>query len=337
MGVEQPRERTPQPLPPPLPTWKKLLFSLSLLLFVLGIIEVALRIRYHDSLAKHEDKRYLFVRSENARLVYEMRPSHEALYPGTEIQVRTNAAGFRDREFEPKPPGRFRIAAVGDSVTVGWEVQSDETYPKRLEQLLLTRTGANLDLFNMGVGGYNSLQEFELIRTKVLAYEPDLILLGYVLNDGVLWGHDGGATRYFLHSGCMLWDQIRLRWARLRYRIGEDLVSVAFRDLAQLARDYRVPVLVVVFPYLDSGGESGYPHQAAHDHVAALAKQHGFGLLDLLETFRKAGLDTFRARPDDIIHPNKAGHSLAAEAIAAHLAAQGLVPLPGGESPAVPR
>ncbi len=325
MAPDSPAEA--QEVAPPLPTWKKLLFSLVMVVFLLGAIEVGLRIRYRASFAKHEDRRYLFIPSSNPRLVYEMRASHDAVYPGTDVKVQTNAAGFRDREFAAKPAGRFRIVAVGDSVTVGWEVASELTYPKQLEQLLARQAGAEVEVFNMGVGGYNSLQELELIRTKALAYEPDLIILGYVLNDSVLWGHDGGATRYFLHSGSMLWDFVKLRVARMRYWFGEDLVTEAFRKLADLTKEHGVPVLVVVFPYLEEGDGGGYPYQAAHDHVAALARKHGFDLLDLLEPCRRAGLETLRSRPGDIIHPDAQGHRIAADAIFAHLQARALVPL----------
>jgi len=286
---------------------------------LLGLIEVGLRIRYRESFAKHEDRRYLFIPSPNPALIYEMRASHDAVYPGTDIEVHTNAAGFRDREFTSKPQGRFRIVVVGDSVTVGWEVASELTYPKQLERLLAQRGGADVDVFNMGVGGYNSLQEVELIRSKALAYDPDLIILGFVLNDSVLWGHDGGATRYFLHSGSMLWDLLRFRVARMRYWFGDDLVTEAFRKLADLVGERKVPVLVVVFPYLEEDDSGGYPYQETHDQVAALSKRHGFDLLDLLEPFRRAGLATLRSRTGDIIHPDAQGHRIAAEAIFAHL------------------
>ena len=78
------------------------------------------------------------------------------------------------RQFqENKPPGAFRVVAVGDSFTYGAEVGDDETYPRRLETHL-----AGGEVLNMGVRAYGVDQ----IASKYLkygrAYRPDLLIVG---------------------------------------------------------------------------------------------------------------------------------------------------------------
>src|SRR5262245_7574373 len=59
-----------------------------------------------------------------------------------------NRAGFRTHEFGPKPPGVFRILALGDSCTFGIIATRDhpfsyiaEPYPQGLERLAAERLG----------------------------------------------------------------------------------------------------------------------------------------------------------------------------------------------------
>jgi len=48
------------------------------------------------------------------------------------IEIRHNSQGFRDRERTiVKPPGCFRILAVGDSFTWGWGVRQEQIYTNR--------------------------------------------------------------------------------------------------------------------------------------------------------------------------------------------------------------
>ena len=96
-------------------------------------------------------------------------------------------AGLRDREFTPpKPPGVFRVAVVGDSVTYGLFSPRNQTYPKQLEAMLnrYASPGApRFEVLNFGVMGYNVDQIVEVVGARAMAYNPDLLIYGYVLND----------------------------------------------------------------------------------------------------------------------------------------------------------
>jgi len=123
--------------------------------------------------------RELFQLSANPVLGYE-------LHPGASDGATTiNSAGFRDREFAlAKPAGVFRIVCVGDSVTFGQPKKPEESWPKALERLLNANASApRYEVLNLGVTGYNVRQVAERLRTLGLAYQPDLVLYGYVLND----------------------------------------------------------------------------------------------------------------------------------------------------------
>jgi hypothetical protein len=91
-----------------------------------------------------------------------------------------NALGLNDVEFEiPKPPGRFRILALGDSFTFGLV-----PYPHNVMTLLEARLraacpGTDLDVLNFGIGG-TGVRDYRTIVTLGLAtYDPDLVLINF--------------------------------------------------------------------------------------------------------------------------------------------------------------
>jgi lysophospholipase L1-like esterase len=99
--------------------------------------------------------------------------------------VTVNSAGFRGSDIAlPKPAGRFRIAVLGDSVTIGMGVADEEAYPAQLERLLHTRfPGRDLDVVNLGVPGYDTRQEVGLLRRNLSRLMPDMVLVGFYTND----------------------------------------------------------------------------------------------------------------------------------------------------------
>jgi lysophospholipase L1-like esterase len=119
--------------------------------------------------------------SANPLMGYELIPGSSAFEDNS--WYRINQDGIRDREYTvAKPQGVFRIAAVGDSCTFGFGLELEDTWPKQLEREL-QKTNPKTEVINFGVMGYNTPQEAERIQDKVLKYSPDLIIIGYSLND----------------------------------------------------------------------------------------------------------------------------------------------------------
>ena len=114
---------------------------------------------------------------------YVMAPSQQGWIEDAFITV--NALGFRGPEVVvPKPSGRFRVAVIGDSLTLGWGVADNETYAARLEQVLRARfPGRDLDVVNLGIGGFNTRQAVTWLERNVARVEPDLVLVGFYTND----------------------------------------------------------------------------------------------------------------------------------------------------------
>lgn len=101
------------------------------------------------------------------------------------VPVSVNRLGLRDRELAvPKPPGTVRLLGVGDSVTFGYGVPLEDTYLKVLEARLREGGGAaRYEVVNAGVEECGLDAYLDAVRTLAPVLEPDLVLVGIVLND----------------------------------------------------------------------------------------------------------------------------------------------------------
>ena len=103
--------------------------------------------------------------------------------------IALNARGYRTPEFaREKAPGALRIACVGDSWTFGMNVDQERTYPSRLAADL-GAGGANVEVLNFGVLGYSSFQGRRLLESRVLELRPDIVVVGFGMNDSEVAGY----------------------------------------------------------------------------------------------------------------------------------------------------
>jgi lysophospholipase L1-like esterase len=104
--------------------------------------------------------------------------------------ISINSQGFRTAEFGAKTPGTVRIACVGDSWTFGMPVNQDETYPSRLAALVgAAHPDRRYEVLNFGILGYSSFQGLELIKRRVLDLSPDIVAIGFGMNDSEVAGY----------------------------------------------------------------------------------------------------------------------------------------------------
>ncbi len=107
--------------------------------------------------------------------------------------MQHNSAGYRDVEHTlNKPVGTIRILGVGDSFTYGAGASFSDTYLAVLEHLLNSNPEhpQNVEIIKAGIGGFSPLSERLLIEHEGLAYQPDLILVGFNETD-ILETHIG--------------------------------------------------------------------------------------------------------------------------------------------------
>jgi len=137
--------------------------------------------------------------SSKDELVYELEPG----FLIRSVAAKISPQGMNDRYFSvTKPPHVYRIAIIGDSMSFGWKVKLEHSFPKVLEGFL-NRDGMQCEVLNFSVPGYNTAQEMELIKEKVLRFAPDAVILFYC-------GNDVNMCNYFKPS-VSLWNYLYVK------------------------------------------------------------------------------------------------------------------------------
>ncbi len=100
---------------------------------------------------------------------------------GRVITFATDARGLRATlHVEPRNAARKRVLFVGDSFTQGSQVEADELFTRRVERAL-----PEIEAWNLGVGGYSTLQELRALQPRLATLAPDLVVLVVFENDFV--------------------------------------------------------------------------------------------------------------------------------------------------------
>lgn len=283
-------------------------------------------------------------------------------YFGADLTVRhyTNSMGFRAMAEPPGPkaPGTRRIVFLGDSFTFGEGVEEEDVFSARVSvRMNAARAGGHrYEVFNLGVGGYNTEQEVALLRNFAIKLQPDVVVLVYTLNDAEpkLFEIDPvtQAPRrrsrdvpentadplppaYFpftLRSARLIWKVAQtyggatktLHYYRSLYdegREGWQATQGALRDYGNICRLEELKCYVALFPLLVDFAD--YPFVDAHRKVSAAAGAAGVELIDLLPPIAELGLDgeDLWVHPTDQ-HPNELVHREVADSLIDRLTAE---------------
>jgi len=305
----------------------------------------------------------VFTQSGDARLRFENLPGsmQRITYRSSVgarahvVEAHVNSRGLRGPEVElAKPPGGLRIACLGDSHTFGYGVAEGESWPDVLRQSLQADLGSQaIEVLNFGVNAFDTEQEVAQLELRVLDYSPDLVLIGFYLNDTALRGvaPDEQALPGFW---VRLLDRRRggwIAWLRKRSMLAELAADECYRRIvfdyyarsrsAGFAPDYPgwirvqaalrraqdllgrrgVPVGLVLIPFLiRDEGELG--SHAAFEVVQEFCASARLPCLDLEAEFEGLDVDSLRLHPQDY-HATAQAHRIIGVRVADWLAERG--------------
>lgn len=117
---------------------------------------------------------------------------------GGAVTLRTNSLGLRGGEVAvPKPAGLFRVLCLGDEAVFSAEVEEDETFAARLQELMSAGGANRVEVINAGVPGYCPVMSLLQFRHELATLEPDLVLLHFDMSDVA---DDHHVRRYVLQN-----------------------------------------------------------------------------------------------------------------------------------------
>ena len=322
---------------------KKLLLLFVTLIITILVAEFLLRIsyplyaNYNTEMARYA-KEIKVIRNEQ----YFEHPSNKTgRYYG--VKIRTNSMGWReDRDYSlVKPHGVKRIIVLGDSITLGWGVELNQTYPKVLEQLLNNDPSLRYryEVINTGVGNYNTFLELEMLK-RTLSYDPDMIILGWFINDVEVWSKANtlvsflGGYSYFYG---FLWDKLfsignklgfnenyETYYQRL-YTSNHEGISQfekSFDSIVHLAKERGIPLLFLNIP--DLHNIKPYPFDLANEYIKNVVTKRNVHYLNLLNSVKGTKPEKLWVSFEDP-HPNAMANSIFGNRIYHFLEKEGLV------------
>ena len=316
-------------------------FAFVLVAFLIPVFVAEILLRYfvsfplvfrEENFEQIESATLLHEPSEIAGLDFQLAPSREEYAFGT--IVRTNRFGMRDKSTSlVSREGDLRVAVVGDSFTFGWGVLREDAYPSQLERLLNEPGGnkARYEVLNFGVASYSIHDEALLIEHRVLEWRPDVLVVGYFLNDPEITPIQP-LNMYFyrrpwwlrLHLSQLvwrahfLWDLERLaggsyfHYLHLENREPWRATVQSMRRIRKLVRPELVRLILVILPRPPSSSTwEDYPFRSIHERVAKAASAEGIAVFDTLSDFAEYEPSSVRVSREDR-HFSPLGHFVVA-------------------------
>jgi len=269
-----------------------------------------------------------------------------------EVDHALNSAGWRDVEHTIlKPKSTFRLLGLGDSFLYGYGVHYEDIFLTQLGEILgSAQPHLSLETINTASNGSNTAHHAAVLQQRALRYDPDLVMLNFVLNDiegDVQYqglraaGEMSQIETKFLQPDTLsqwsyLWSWARQRWYRMKTAkkyINETLESFseedpnwqacksALQDIAATCERREIPLVIVIFPFLHNL-DGDYPFQPIHDNLHRFFDREGIRYLDLRDAFGAYHGPELWVHPTDL-HPNELAHGVAAKAIANYLLERG--------------
>jgi GDSL-like lipase/acylhydrolase family protein len=264
------------------------------------------------------------------------------------VELRFNSLRFREAEIGPRRPGVVRVMVLGDSFTEGEGVKEADVYPHVLGALLNAAEPGRWEVLDCGRRGADFPELYRSFE-QILAYEPDIVVYGMVLNDPVqspgFHARQAYLNDWIVDRSRMLEGPLQPRLgpfdARLAaylrervqgFRVGHDatrwyidMFGEPNREgwqetqayLGRMNRSMRERggwFLVALWPLM-VGLDGRYPFEGVHQEIARFCLRSGIPERDLLPAMRGRAPASLWVHPVDL-HPNEIAHHLAAEELA---------------------
>lgn len=157
--------------------------ALISLAVALVVVEFGLRLFFYGSLAQPDYTQSFHMPHETRG--WALRPNVTARQQELDFNagISINSLGVRGPEIPyARTPDKFRILFVSDSAMFGSGVDYGYTVPAVLEELLAP---LDVEIVNLSVAAYSTVQEYVLFMEEGRKYHPDLVLLGFAAGNDV--------------------------------------------------------------------------------------------------------------------------------------------------------
>lgn len=332
-----------------LKTFFRLLLSLAIISIITFVfLEIAVRVVGYSTVYFYDPIYMPF--AENDQIPFVIKPDLRNARAHGNIYIHTDRLGLRSlmpgRAYGGKSENEYRVALLGDSITFGYGVKTEDTYAVRLEQILgRACPDRRVTVFNFGVSSYSLKEMDATLKHRTPAIEPDLIVAAIIYGDFDLSRTPGlDPSGYHTHSETSVsrvmnkLPQLKsvLREFHASYFIRDMILMIKSRfeggrDTSKLPSSYHylpemkegaggkgIPCLILLLPSIEGDGSQ-------FDTIRKELEKDQVSYLDTSPISRLFTPEEFKASRFDF-HPSSIVHQKIAEMLSQHLLERGMPP-----------
>ncbi|HTZ11026.1 MAG TPA: hypothetical protein VMD04_01420 [Candidatus Margulisiibacteriota bacterium] len=322
--------------------WQIGSFILSFLILFIGLESAAIlyvnvtKEELPEYVDNFDDSNPLYI--FDADLGYRLRPNH------TDSKIKTNNLGFRDSEdfYLTENASRKRVLVLGDSMVFGVGVAQDKIFSE-----ILKKESPGYIFINSGVTGYDTVQEYLVLKRYIDIVKPDVVILFFTEANDMFMNMRGDQflPRAWVHDGKLNIDHARHRsfapWYKklVFYRLldkhiiwGRDpsyffnkaaflvfgkhsnpfrVTKAILHEMGNLCRQHNLPLIIMDIP---SPNQLKYRFfsRSRQDFLHEISSEEGFSYYDLANYYPLQYSEIFL--PHDS-HYNERGHKFIASLV----------------------
>ncbi|MCJ7666429.1 MAG: GDSL-type esterase/lipase family protein [Actinobacteria bacterium] len=229
-----------------------------------------------------------------------------------------------------------RLVCLGDSVTFGWNIAYEKSFPYLLEKKLMEQYPGVM-VINSGIGGQTVLDGLQRLESDVFYYDPMVVIINFGLNDAFIVtegdsreqrnsnpGQTKGEGNNFESEQSLVDEN---RDTDLKNNIDLDTFTSTYRQLIERISDKGLEILImgtnpvrteVLWDNKDIASKQEESYRLYNQAARDAAEDYGIIFVDIWEGFMSGGeLDTL-IQPDGI-HPGETGLVLISEILSVKL------------------
>ncbi len=245
---------------------------------------------------------------------------------------KINSLGMLDRERQrDKTAGIYRIICLGDSTT------ATSDYVRILEKLLNeNKKISKFEVWNCAVPGYGAMQYCRSLQEKWLRYTPDMIIIGFCLNDfettPIIVRENNTFVGYFPYKEILpkinpfLFRHSALyRFIVYRYlfKNSDDNFKVAssyLKEVKDILSAKNIRFLIVILGLAERFDNFASHYKINYAEIKRIVSEYDIPSLDVVPVFAEdSNPQGLRKDPGDELHFNEKGSRIVAGLISAYL------------------
>lgn len=244
---------------------------------------------------------------------------------------KLNSNGFRGEEWSADQKKK-NVLVLGDSYVFGWGVDEHQTFPAILQMQL----GNRYQVWNSGIPSYNTSQELATLQEILNLFQPDLIILGIVMNDAspVQIGNLIPPQVVYKYEILWIWSEIKTfvnyffpknqpYFEDLKYKASSSYLTEfdqsghgwrnlkeSFNEIVKICAEKKIPFNAIIFPDFTRAFDESYPYLSIHSQLLTLDKNPPM-VFDMFPIFKGKDSKEYRVSWDG--HPNDKAFDLVSQ------------------------